>query len=108
MNSKIKFQRMLSNMTISELLAAQLLHGLVALVTGASSGIGAAIGEHLAVAGAKVALAARRIDRLQKLQKQIEGQGGMAICVEMDVCNTESVRLATSLSFAKIFNFFSE
>ncbi|KAK7873449.1 hypothetical protein R5R35_000229 [Gryllus longicercus] len=70
---------------------AQLLHGLVALVTGASSGIGAAIGEHLAVAGAKVALAARRIDRLQKLQKQIEGQGGMAVCVEMDVCNTESV-----------------
>ncbi|XP_066999059.2 uncharacterized protein [Anabrus simplex] len=73
---------------------AQLLHGQVALVTGASSGIGAAIAEHLAVAGAKVALAARRVDRLQELQKEIERQGGVAICVAMDVCDETQVHSA--------------
>jgi short-subunit dehydrogenase involved in D-alanine esterification of teichoic acids len=63
----------------------------VALVTGASSGIGAAICEHLAAAGAKVALAARREDRLKRLETQIARQGGTAVAVTMDVCNEHQV-----------------
>lgn len=63
----------------------------MALVTGASSGIGAAIGEHLAAAGAKVALAARRTDRLKLLEAQIARQGGTAVTVTMDVCDEQQV-----------------
>nr|CAD7594039.1 unnamed protein product [Timema genevievae] len=63
----------------------------VVLVTGASSGIGAAVAEHLAMAGAKVALVARRLDRLKELQASIEAQGGVAISVKMDVCVAEEV-----------------
>jgi len=73
-------------------LAVGILHGKVALVTGASSGIGAAIAEHLAGAGAKVALAARRADRLNELQNKIEHQGGIAVTVLMDVCDAQQVR----------------
>jgi type IV secretory pathway TrbL component len=71
--------------------AVGILHGKVALVTGASSGIGAAIAEHLAVGGAKVALAARRADRLNELQAKIERQGGIAVTVLMDVCDAQQV-----------------
>nr|CAD7402515.1 unnamed protein product [Timema cristinae] len=70
---------------------AQVLLGKVVLVTGASSGIGAAVAEHLAMAGAKVALVARRLDRLKELQASIEAQGGVAISVKMDVCVAEEV-----------------
>jgi NADP-dependent 3-hydroxy acid dehydrogenase YdfG len=63
----------------------------VALVTGASSGIGAAIAECLAVAGAKVALAARRTDRLKGMEAQIVRQGGTAVVIAMDVCNEQQV-----------------
>jgi len=71
--------------------AVGILHGKVALVTGASSGIGAAIAEHLAGAGAKVALASRRADRLNELQNKIEHQGGIAVTVLMDVCDAQQV-----------------
>ena len=73
------------------IIAVGILHGKVALVTGASSGIGAAIAEHLAVTGAKVALAARRTDRLKELQTKIDCQGGIAITVTMDVCDEQQV-----------------
>jgi len=73
------------------LVITAVLHGKVALVTGASSGIGAAIAEHLAGAGAKVALAARRADRLNELQAKIERQGGIAVTVLMDVCDLQQV-----------------
>jgi NADP-dependent 3-hydroxy acid dehydrogenase YdfG len=73
------------------IIAVGILDGKVALVTGASSGIGAAIAEHLAGAGAKVALAARRMDRLKELQTKIECQGGIAITVMMDVCDEQQV-----------------
>jgi NAD(P)-dependent dehydrogenase (short-subunit alcohol dehydrogenase family) len=63
----------------------------VALVTGASSGIGAAIAEHLAIAGAKVALAARRAEKLKEVQAKIERQGGVAITTVMDVCDEQQV-----------------
>lgn len=65
------------------------LSGKVAIVTGASSGIGEAIAKGLASEGAKVALAARRIERLEDLKKQIEGEGGIAVCIKTDVTNRE-------------------
>jgi len=67
------------------------INGKTALVTGASSGIGAATALKLAAQGAKVGLAARRIDRLQDLVRRIESSGGEAIAIEMDVVDPASV-----------------
>ena len=61
------------------------LDGTVALVTGASSGIGAAAAASLAAQGASVALAARRKDRLETLAADIRGQGGTALVIESDI-----------------------
>lgn len=61
------------------------LSGRVALVTGASSGLGARMSKVLAAHGAKVALAARRADRLSALKAEIEANGGTAIAIELDV-----------------------
>src|SRR5438270_2256774 len=67
--------------------AAQIfnLQGKIALVTGASSGLGARFAEVLAESGASVVLVARRAERLAALQAQIEKSGGKAIAVEADV-----------------------
>lgn len=64
---------------------ADRLDGTVALVTGASSGIGAAAAKSLAEAGAAVVVVARRKDRLESLVGEIEGSGGKALAVEADV-----------------------
>ncbi len=61
------------------------LSGRTAIVTGASSGIGAATARALAGAGASVALAARRVERLDALRKEIESEGGRALAVRTDV-----------------------
>ena len=73
-------------MTVSSALA-----GKVALVTGASSGIGEATAAALAAAGAKVAIAARRADRLEALAARIETAGGMALRIEADVTSNDDV-----------------
>jgi len=65
--------------------------GKIALVTGASSGIGAATALKLAEAGAKVGIAARRTDKLEGLQKEIASGGGEALVIEMDVVDPASV-----------------
>jgi NADP-dependent 3-hydroxy acid dehydrogenase YdfG len=62
-----------------------------AVVTGASSGIGAATARALAAGGAQVALFARRADRLADVAAKIVADGGRAIAVEVDVTSAESV-----------------
>ncbi len=67
--------------------AAQIfdLHGKVALVTGASSGLGVRFAECLAENGAAVVLVARRVERLESVKARIEKSGGRALAVEADV-----------------------
>lgn len=67
------------------------LDGKVALVTGASSGLGLRFAKVLAKAGAAVALAARRTDRLAGIEREIEAEGGKAISLKLDVTSARSV-----------------
>ena len=67
---------------------------LVALVTGASSGIGAQIARDLAARGTRVALLARRVDRLEALAREIERDGGEAFPVRCDVADRPAVDAA--------------
>jgi 3-oxoacyl-[acyl-carrier protein] reductase len=70
------------------------LHGKVALVTGASSGLGARFAEVLAENGASVVLVARRADRLAELKARIGTSGGKAMAVEADVRDRAAMRAA--------------
>ncbi|MFN0184597.1 MAG: SDR family oxidoreductase [Aquabacterium sp.] len=72
------------------------LSGRVALVTGASSGLGAQFARTLAKAGAGVVLAARRIERLKALRAEIEAEGGDAHVVGLDVTDPVSIRAAVA------------
>jgi NADP-dependent 3-hydroxy acid dehydrogenase YdfG len=65
------------------------LDGTVALVTGASSGIGEATARALAAQGAKVAIAARRLERLERLASEIGGEGHTALAIQSDVTDQE-------------------
>jgi NAD(P)-dependent dehydrogenase (short-subunit alcohol dehydrogenase family) len=68
------------------------LHGKVAVVTGASSGLGVAAAQALAEAGANVALGARRADRLAGTSKLVEDAGRRALAVPTDVRQPEDCR----------------
>ena len=70
------------------------LEGRIALVTGASSGIGRVLAQGLAAAGARIVAVARRTERLDDLVREIEQQGGSAIAAQADVTNIESVERA--------------
>jgi NAD(P)-dependent dehydrogenase (short-subunit alcohol dehydrogenase family) len=70
------------------------LTGKVALVTGASSGLGVHFARTLAAAGASVAIAARRADRLASLQAELQKLGGKAVAVELDVQSSDSITAA--------------
>jgi NAD(P)-dependent dehydrogenase (short-subunit alcohol dehydrogenase family) len=66
----------------------------IALVTGASSGLGARFARVLAGQGATVALAARRVERLKDLRAEIEAAGGQAHIVQMDVADAGKIAAA--------------
>jgi NAD(P)-dependent dehydrogenase (short-subunit alcohol dehydrogenase family) len=70
------------------------LHDRTALVTGASSGLGRHFARVLAQAGARVALAARRLDRLRQLEADIRAEGGEAAAVALDVTDRASIAKA--------------
>ena len=72
------------------------LNGKSALVTGASSGLGAQFARSLAKAGARVLIAARRMDRLEELAKELQAQGAQVHCLSMDVLSLESIQQAVA------------
>ena len=67
------------------------LDGRIALVTGASSGLGRHFSNVLANSGASVALAARRLDRLRELASEIENRGGRAVTCKLDVSQPKTI-----------------
>lgn len=71
--------------------ASQDLTGQVALVTGATSGLGHRFARVLAAAGAKVAVSGRRVERLDELVEQIAAEGGEAHAVPLDMTDTPSI-----------------
>ena len=72
------------------------LSGRVAFITGASGGLGAQFARTLSRAGAAVVLASRRVERLKELRAQIEGEGGDAHVVELDVTDQRSIKAAVA------------
>ncbi|WP_438484269.1 SDR family NAD(P)-dependent oxidoreductase [Streptomyces sp. S186] len=78
-----------------------LLSGKVSLITGASSGIGAATAKIFAAEGASVVLAARRVDRLTALVTEIRETGAEASCIAMDVSQDEDVKRAVEFTVEK-------
>ncbi len=78
------------------------LAGKVALVTGASSGIGEATAAAMAEAGATVAVAARRKDRLESLSKRLQDDGARVLTVELDVNDEAACRDAVRSTRAEL------
>ncbi len=72
------------------------LSGRVAFITGASGGLGAQFARTLSSAGAAVVLASRRVEKLKDLRAQIEGEGGDAHVMEMDVTDIASIKSAVA------------
>ena len=70
----------------------------VALVTGASSGLGYRFSKVLAKCGAKVAISARRIDKLEVLAKEIRDEGGVCEPIPIDMVNRDSIRNAVKMT----------
>lgn len=72
------------------------LEGRVAFITGASSGLGAQFARVLARAGAAVVLTGRRVEKLKELRAQIEGEGGDAHVLALDVTDIDSIKAAVA------------
>jgi NAD(P)-dependent dehydrogenase (short-subunit alcohol dehydrogenase family) len=72
------------------------LSGRVAFITGASSGLGAQFAKTLSMAGAAVVLASRRVEKLKELRAFIDGEGGDAHVIELDVTDHASIKSAVA------------
>ena len=72
------------------------LSGRIAFITGASSGLGAQFARTLAAAGAAVVLASRRVEKLKELRAMIDGEGGDAHVIELDVTDHDSIKSAVA------------
>ncbi|MFI7065346.1 SDR family oxidoreductase [Kribbella sp. NPDC050124] len=81
---------------------AKPLTGRVAVITGASSGIGEASAEHLAALGATVVVLARRAERLAELVTRIEKEGGTALAVAVDMTDAAAVQAAAARVAAEL------
>jgi NAD(P)-dependent dehydrogenase (short-subunit alcohol dehydrogenase family) len=92
----------MSDPTLSPVLNAFRLDGKVAVVTGASSGLGVAFAQALAEAGADVALGARRVDRLQETKALVEATGRRAITVATDVSKPEDCTALVEAAVAEL------
>jgi len=80
----------------------RLLENTVALVTGSSSGIGAATAKRLAVDGAAVALVARRLDLLEGLATEIRADGGTALVVQADITDRDQAQHAIDRTITEL------
>jgi NADP-dependent 3-hydroxy acid dehydrogenase YdfG len=78
------------------------LNDTVALVTGASSGIGQATARELAARGAAVAVVARRRDRLEGLAGEIDGAGGQALVIEADISDRDQAQGAVEQTVSEL------
>lgn len=81
------------------------LNGRVVAISGASSGIGQATAQHLAQLGARVAIGARRVDRLEQLAAELRSAGHPVIAQRLDVCDVASFEAfvaATESAFGRI------
>lgn len=81
---------------------AERLDGTVALITGASSGIGEATARALAAQGAAVAVAARRKERLDQLSAEITKNGGRVLVLETDVTDQQQAQVAVERTVAEL------
>ena len=75
--------------------------GKVVVITGASSGMGEAAAKHLSTLGATVVLGARRTDRIEKLAKEINDNGGKALAIAVDVTQREQVKSLVDTTVAE-------
>ena len=78
------------------------LSGRVALVTGASSGLGRRFAQVIAASGAKVAVTARRVDRLEALAEEIRSAGGVAEPIALDMQDNDSIMDCVASAQAKL------
>src|SRR3954463_3751574 len=78
------------------------LDGKVAIVTGASSGLGVAFAEALADAGADIAICARRVEKLEETRKKVEAKGRRCIAVQADVSKPEDCRRVVEETVEKL------
>lgn len=74
--------------------------GKVVFITGGSSGLGEAAARHLAARGAKVAVAARRMEKLEKITAEIKAAGGEALAFKLDVTDRKAVEEAAQSAAA--------
>jgi len=76
--------------------------GRVALVTGSSQGIGRACAIELARSGAKVALCARNLEKLEEVAKEIAANGGESVAIKMDVANEEEIKAGVKAAIDRL------